>query len=114
MVHAQPPDEWTFLRPEEFDHDEEVERVSGAMAQAPEETAMHLEAPVSLVRDPGRTDVDVGAGNVTEDDLEVSAVYFDDEEPEGPGNGPDADADHEPDLEEILESQHYSFEPTDS
>ena len=76
----------------------------------PEEAAMHLEHDRRPARDPGRSDesAEVDDG----DDGPVS--YFDDEQPERAVTGrPD---EHEPDLEELLETQHYAFaapEPDD-
>jgi len=109
MAAAQPSDAWTFLRAEEFADDDEVELAAAAMERSPEEAAMHEALlDVRAVHDPGRADVSAGA----DDDVrEAVAVPFDDEEPEtGPRPGAD---DHEPDLESILESQHYASAPGD-
>jgi hypothetical protein len=104
----QPGDEWTFLRPDEFVDDEEVEKVDATAERPPEVSAMHVETTRGrALHDPGRSDVDTG----TSPGEEAPAVYFEDEQPDG--SAPEvAEGDHEPDLEEILESQHYAFEPT--
>ena len=97
MGDPQPADEWDYLRPDGDDDDPEAHR-------DPEELALHLEDPdASPVHDPGRADVGVGAA----DEGRRPAAHYADEEPEGPAR-PTA-VDHEPDLEEILESQHYAF-----
>lgn len=103
-TEPQPKDEWTFLRPDEFADDDAVDQADAAAERSPEVSAMHVdrtdEAPMF---DPGRADVDTGSDG---DDKPVT--YFDDEQPDGqvPGR---SDGEHEPDLEEILESQHYAF-----
>lgn len=96
MAEPQPADEWDYLRPEGDDD------VDGH--PAPEEAALHEDDPDrSAAHDPGRSDdsavVDLDGGPPED--------HFPDEELERPGPAP-AD-DHEPDLEEILESQHYAF-----
>jgi hypothetical protein len=110
MSHEQPSDEWTFLRPDEFVDDDEVERADRAVERQPEELAMHVtRIDQPAFQDPGRSDVEIGAG----DDEDLSPVtYFDDEEPES-GDRSEPEDEHEPDLEEILESQHYTFPPTE-
>jgi len=106
----QPLDQWDFLADEDDTGDGDP---TSDLARAAEIAAMHrdthdVETPAE---DPGRSDVvlaDAGDGP-------VSQTYFSDEEPDGsPADSvapASATEDHEPDLEEILESQHYSFEP---
>jgi hypothetical protein len=105
----QPGDEWTFLRPDEFVDDQEVEKVDAASERPPEISAMHVETTLGrALHDPGRSDVDTGPAP----NEEAPTVYFEDEQPDG--STPDVpEGDHEPDLEEILESQHYAFGPAD-
>lgn len=122
MGLQQPQDEWTFLRPDEFVDDDAVDRADEAAERGPEETAMHVHELDGdrAVTDPGRTDVSLADGNAAGDDstdrndvTSAPITYFDDEEPEQPQARPAdrRDAEHEPDLEEILESQHYAFVP---
>jgi hypothetical protein len=91
-------DEWEFLPTD--DADEPVELT-------PEEAALHVERPVEgIITQPWSEMVasDEDDGTVTR--------YFADEEPERPSSPLPVDgAEHEPDLEEILESQHYAFRP---
>jgi hypothetical protein len=125
---SQPQDEWTYLRAEEFADDDAVERVGEAFDVGAEDAALHLidldEPQVTgEALDPGETLV-VG----TTDGPAVQ--YFDDEEPEpdheagrraDDGTTDDAlvrttildgdEPDEEPGLDDILASQHYSFEP---
>jgi hypothetical protein len=110
----QPPDEWTFLRPEEFTDDDAVDRADRVAELQPEEGAMHILAvDERSVSDPGRADVDAAWGDRSPDDRSRAPIrYFDDEEPEE-GPAASADSEREPDLEEILESQHYAFGPDD-
>jgi len=106
MTVKQPRDEWGFLP----DDDRLGERVG----LSPEAMTVHLvEDPLDLLpaADPGRAEValvDEGA-----DADEAPVVAFDDEQPEGAASWADADDDVEPDLEELLESQHYAFAPED-
>jgi hypothetical protein len=131
MLKQQPPDEWSFLRPDVLTDDGDVEALQAAEVRAPEEAALHVDHADRLrsANDPGRAEVAI--------DPDVNGAppvvsYFDDEEPEvsatpwerRDGNSsesiPDPDdatarADNEdgsePDLEDILESQHYAFGP---
>lgn len=110
---AQPPDEWTYLRPEEFADDDAVERVDAEFETNAEVAALHLVDPdeppaAGLALDPGET---IARPDVSD---EGATRYFDDEEPEvGP-----TEADHdratddgvEPAVDEILVSQHYAFD----
>lgn len=110
----QPQDEWVYLRPEEYADEEEIEAVDRAAGRPPEESAMHVERLAGRRRrhrvdDPGRADVSTGAPT---DDDGMPVDYFEDEEPERP-SPPSRTDDREPDLEDMLESQHYSFEPDD-
>ena len=64
---AQPPDEWTFLRPEEFADDDAVERVDAVFDTSAEETALHVvdtDEPQSTQEgmDPGETLDERGVG----------------------------------------------------
>jgi hypothetical protein len=108
---AQPPDEWIYLRPEEFADDDAVERVDELFATNAEEAALHLvdvdEPPVAgLALDPGET---LAPASVGADDPD--AHYFDDEEPEAfVSDGVDDDG-GEPSVDELLVSQHYTFGP---
>ena len=57
---AQPPDEWTYLRPEEFTDDDAVEQADAVFETNAEDAALHLvdedEPPVaSVALDPGET-----------------------------------------------------------
>jgi hypothetical protein len=110
MHKPQPQDEWVFLRPDEFTDDGDLEAIDAAVERGPEERAMHVERLRRPVMDPSRTDVETG---MTGEVDEMPVTYFDDEEPElGPRPDPSSEeTDHEPDLEELLESQHYAFEP---
>jgi len=98
MKPSQPSDEWTFLTDDEAEERLDV---------PPELAALHAEEELTPAEDPGRADV-----LLAEDDPAAPRVYFDDEDPDlpGPGRGPGADGDGpEPDLEDVLESQHYAF-----
>lgn len=111
---AQPSDEWTYLRPEEFADDDAVEQVEAKMDVGAEDEALHVvdgeEPQLADVLDPGRTlerpVVDDGP----------TATYFDDEEPELRRDGVREvdDATEEPRVDEILVSQHYAFDPEPS
>lgn len=97
----QPVDEWEFLP-----SDDELEEQVGL---SPEASALHLERDVHDVlpaEDPGRAEVALGA----DDDGRVPATYFGDEQPEDAPRWAERD-EAEPDLEQVLESQHYAFEP---
>jgi hypothetical protein len=108
---AQPPDEWTYLRPEEFADDDAVERVGAVFTTGAEDAALHLidvdEPPAaSQGLDPGETLDRLRANDAP------TGRYFDDEEPE-PGQGTDGHTDEgaeEPRVDEILASQHYTFD----
>lgn len=112
MQRKQPDDEWTFLRPDEFVDDNELDRLEAIAERGPEETAMHEVALGDrAVEDPGRADVETDALAPAEP---PEAVYFDDEQPEqAPASADTEDSDEEPDLEQILESQHYAFEESE-
>jgi hypothetical protein len=106
MTTRQPDDAWDFVRPDNDDEDPDAH-------PDPEWTALHIEgdrphAGLPVSGDPARRD----DGALVDDDDEPT-VHFADEEPEVARWAPDDD--HEPDLEEILESQHYAFpdEPAD-
>jgi len=110
---AQPPDEWTYLRPEEFADDDAVERVDAEFETNAEVAALHLvdadEPPAAgLALDPGETIARPGVSD------EGATRYFDDEEPEVGATEPDHDRDTddaaEPAVDEILVSQHYAFD----
>jgi len=139
MLKQQPPDEWSFLRPDVLIDDGDVEALQSADVRSPEEAALHIDRSEQLrsANDPGRAEVAI--------DPDVNGTppvvtYFDDEEPEVSAIGwspngtapavdagsddndedddPSARADNEvegePDLEDILESQHYAFAPEES
>ena len=108
MTRRQPADEWEFLP----DDDRLTERVG----LSPEALALHLvDDPHDVLpaEDPGRAEValddevDVTGGI----DADVPVAVFDDEQPVGLPPWGDADDDVEPDLEQLLESQHYAFAP---
>ena len=110
----QPDDAWSFLRGGVDDESE------GPVAA--EEDAVHPLEDSTLLGDPARNDmaamVDGDGTNPDGSDPmatgTVTARWFGDEEPELDGADPDRgsgeDDEHEPDLEEILESQHYAFD----
>ena len=106
---AQPPDEWTYLRPEEFADDDAVERADTESVRGAEDAALHvidLDEPQATNQglDPGETLDRAGAGDGQDD------RYFDDEEPEpGQAGKRDDDPAVEPRVDEILASQHYTF-----
>jgi hypothetical protein len=110
---AQPPDEWTFLRPEEFADDDAVERVDAVFDTSAEETALHVvdtDEPQSTPEgmDPGETLT--SAVLADQDGLQ----YFDDEEPNATVDSRgsvDGEMTAEPGVDDILVSQHYSFDP---
>lgn len=91
-----PVDQWTFLDADDMSEDTE---------DGPEAAALH-EGPFEdnpAVRDPGRADVDVGQ---PADDRTVLVRWFADED----DGGADGDgSDEEPDLVEMLITQHYAF-----
>ncbi len=94
----QPADEWTFVP-----QDDEV--ADEPLTPSAEAAAMHVEHAATPAEDAGRADVALGEAT------EAPEVTFEDEEPEHPSEQPEAaDGEAEPDLEEILESQNYSFE----
>jgi hypothetical protein len=95
---AQPADEWTFVR-----QDDEVE-TDEPVDPSPELAALHIEQMVTPARDAGRTDVALGD---PPDAPNVPEIRFDDEQPE---QAAERESETETDLEEILESQHFSFE----
>jgi len=99
MTHTQPADEWDFL-PTDDEPEAQVRR-------AAEVAALHVEAAEALTpaRDPGRAEVDLDGADAT-----ARQLLFDDEEPDTKAAVAPVD-DHEPDLEELLESQHYAFAP---
>lgn len=107
---AQPQDEWTYLRPEEFADDDAVENIDAAFESSPEETAVHEVDPeagtgANASLDPGET-----AMRAQGDD-EITIQYFDDEQPDRSPDGVVAEADSEPSVNDLLVSQHYTFDP---
>jgi hypothetical protein len=108
---AQPPDEWTYLRPEEFADDDALEKVDAKFETGAENAALHLvdvdETQIGTQGlDPGET-----LERPQHDGIRT-AQYFDDEEPEvgAAPSVPDEDASAEPRVDQILDSQHYTFE----
>ena len=108
---AQPPDEWTYLRPEEFADDDAVERVDAVFETGAEDAALHMvDTDLPTVTreglDPGETLERPRTDDVGPDQ------YFDDEEPEGGSRRRSSDEETavEPRVDEILASQHYTFE----
>ena len=79
---------------------------------AAEETAMHVDPESEPAVEGGVHWSDLTDGDELADPEAGVCWYFADEHPEqapaSPGNG-SADEEHELDLEEILERQHYSF-----
>lgn len=108
---AQPSDEWTYLRPEEFADDDAVERIGARLDVGAEDAALHLVDADDAARpqeglDPGRTLVPPPDGEGP------AATYFDDEEPDVPGASTgDDELTAEPGVDELLVSQHYTFDP---
>lgn len=106
---AQPEDEWTYLRPEEFADDDAVEVVDATFESSPEEAALH---EVELDGEPDRAESSANqATEVATGSDAAQACYFDDEEPDGDEPSPTGERDTEPSVDELLVSQHYSFEP---
>jgi hypothetical protein len=107
---AQPQDEWTYLRPEEFADDDAVERIDATFESSAEETAVHEVDPdagtgANASLDPGETVVR------PQSDDDVLIQYFDDEEPDRHTGRVAAESDDEPGIDELLVSQHYTFDP---
>jgi hypothetical protein len=107
---SQPQDEWIYLRAEEFTDDDAVESVEAVFDTGAEDAALHPVDPdepqVSAeALDPGQTLGDRRRADAP------SMQYFDDEEPERIVNLDGSEPDVEPGLDDILTSQHYSFEP---
>jgi hypothetical protein len=108
---AQPPDEWTYLRPEEFADDDAVEQVDAMFEKGAEDAAVHtidLDEPLDT-----RRGLDTGETLERPENDEGRPVdYFDDEEPESgpPPESGDDDSSIEPRVDQILVSQHYAFE----
>lgn len=97
-IPEQPSDSWDYVRTESDDED--------PLAHPdPELTALHFtDGDDHQAQDPANRDDGV---EVDDGDDGPRASHFPDEEPERAGwSQPD---EHEPDLEEILEAQHYAF-----
>lgn len=102
MVKETPFDAWDG---------EDLETTEVVEDDAAEEVAMHLE-PDGDTTDPAHWSE--LTGEMTDDPVEASPVtYFDDEQPERTPPVADQDEQPEPDLEEILERQHYAFPQAD-
>jgi hypothetical protein len=109
---AQPPDEWTYLRPEEFADDDAVERIDAVFDTSVEETALHvvdLDEPQSTPEglDPGETLTKAAPGD------KDGEQYFDDEEPNATADSrgaSDSEMTNEPGVDDLLVSQHYTFD----
>lgn len=81
-----------------------AEREMEPEGRSPEEAALRI------VHEPGTIRVqDPELALMAEDPDEGPEYHFDDEEYEGRAPRHRADDDHEPDLEELLERQHYAF-----
>jgi hypothetical protein len=109
MERVQPADEWDFLpRDDEL---EDLDSPEESADEAPETAAIHIHDPWALTpaEDPGIAEVELSLDG----DDEVPVSYFDDEQPDlGRPVAPVRDNDEaEPDLEDLLESQHYAFSP---
>ncbi|MDY7106876.1 MAG: hypothetical protein S0880_37355 [Actinomycetota bacterium] len=97
-----PVDQWMFLDADQMDGDAAAEDLD----DGPEAAALH-EGPFevgSAMVDPGRADVSVGALDDT--DRRVLVRWFSDEDD---GRRTDETVEHEPDLVEMLITQHYAF-----
>ena len=96
MRPTQPSDEWQYLR-----QDDDLDPVDGIVEAS--DATVHVERDVADAR--AWSDHEPG------DDPDAPPVFhFDDEEPDvGEPRDRGAVREHEPDLEEILESQHYAF-----
>lgn len=95
MRPTQPSDEWQYVR-----QDDDIDPVEGVVEA--EDATVHVERDVADAR--AWSDRDPG------DDPDATPAYhFDDEEPDVGEPRARSGDEHEPDLEEILESQHYSF-----
>lgn len=102
MVKEAPFDAWDG---------EDLETEEAVADDAVEAVAMHLE-PDGDGRDPSHWSELTGEmHDEVPDERPVS--YFDDEQPERVAPVADLDEQPEPDLEELLERQHYAFPPTD-
>jgi hypothetical protein len=108
MPKEAPFDVWDG---EELGLSDEVEEA------APEEVAMHVDPESEPDAEGGPRWSDLTDGD-DGPDVEAPVCYFPDEHPEiaGDGAGPTgqaqadgADEEREPDLEELLERQHYAF-----
>src|SRR4051794_33122928 len=78
MLKQQPPDEWSFLRPDVLIDGGDVEKLQSADARSAEEAALHIDHADRLrsANDPGRAEVAI--------DPDINAMppvvwYFDDE-----------------------------------
>jgi hypothetical protein len=101
MKPSQPSDEWSFLADDESVEPDERPDI------APELAALHAERDLTPAEDPGRAEV-----LLADEDTGAPRTYFDDEDPEVPA-ATDGEEAPEPDLESVLESQHYAFGPDD-
>lgn len=92
-VMPVPGDAWAYVNADDEIIDED----------AAEEEAVHVRSTIDALEVLDEVDDDLAP---MQDDEDAPALaLFEDEE------GPIADdADHEPDLQEILEAQHYAFE----
>jgi hypothetical protein len=102
MVKEAPFDAWDG---------EDLETLDVAPDDSAEAVAMHVEADDEP--DPSHwSDLTGEMNDVVTDGRPVT--YFDDEQPEQDGPvATDVDEQPEPDLEELLERQHYAFPPAE-
>lgn len=108
--NRQPEDGWTFLGVDDFLDNGEIEALDREMERAAEESAMHIDHPDRRpVADPAVSD----EAAVVEDDGSVPIARFDDEQPEVGEDEPSSD-EHEPEIDEILESQNFLFGDDDT
>jgi hypothetical protein len=110
---AQPPDEWTYLRPEEFADDDAVERVDAVFETSAEETALHVVDMDEPQNTPDGLDTGETLTRAAPGDQD-GVQYFDDEEPNSTVDArgtSEGEATDEPGVDDILISQHYSFDP---
>jgi len=97
---------------------EDLETVEVTEVLEVEEMALHVDPESLLDPEPGPRWSDLTDNNDEDEADDVPVSYFEDEQPEAERivlveRGEDEDDDDsEPDLEELLERQHYSFPAT--
>ena len=102
MVKEAPFDAW---------HGEDLETEDAVEDDAAEAVAMHVEVDGDGADPSHWSEL---TGTMTDDVPDERPVsYFDDEQPERAAVVADTDEQPEPDLEELLERQHYAFPQAD-